>query len=207
MKRCFSHIRRFFKAGYGKAIKSTAAAFFLLILLGYLAGTLFPDFTADYVQRTLDMLMESGVVAESGGLSFEMILTNNISVCLMSALYGFIPFLYFTAYPLGSNAALMGLMAAYYRQNGISLSLYALSILPHGVAEIPAMILTFALGLHLCHKVTQNLKGRKKLSADDSPKQLIFDFLRVFFTLILPLLIASALLEVYVTPEVMALAM
>lgn len=206
MKRYFFHISRFWKEGYGETIKTTAGAFFILILVGYLTGILFPDFASQYVERILSMLTESGIVEETGAISFELILANNISVCLMSALYGFIPFIYLTAYPLGSNAALMGLMAAYYQQNGISLPLYALSILPHGIIEIPAMIFTFALGLQLCRGLTQNLKGRKKLPTNDSSKKLILDFLRIYFTLILPLLIAAALLEVYVTPQILALA-
>ena len=45
MKRYFSHIRSFFKDGYGSTVKTTAAAFFILVLLGYAAGILFPDFT------------------------------------------------------------------------------------------------------------------------------------------------------------------
>ncbi|MBQ3103123.1 MAG: stage II sporulation protein M [Oscillospiraceae bacterium] len=207
MKRYFSHISRFFKEGYSESVKTTAAAFFILALVGYLAAFLFPDFTNDYVERTIAMLTESGIVEESGAISFELVLANNISVCFMSALYGFIPFIYLSAYPLGSNAALMGLMAGYYQQNGISLSLYALSILPHGIIEIPAMILTFALGLQLCRNFTQNLKTEKKLPGNNTSKQLILDFLRIFFTLILPLILASAALEVYVTPQVVAAAM
>ena len=84
--------------------------------------------------------------------------SNNVSVCFTSALYGFIPFVYLTAYPLGSNAVLLGLLGAYYSQNGLPLSQYILGILPHGITEIPAMVFTFALGLQLCRDFTQTLK-------------------------------------------------
>ena len=204
MKQYFSHIRDFFKAGYGEMVKTTAAAFFILILLGYAAGILFPDFTEDYMQRIYTLL---GTLAdENGAVSFETILINNVSVCFTSALYGFIPFVYFTAYPLGSNAALLGLMAAYYQQIDIPLSQYVMGILPHGITEIPAMILTFALGLQLCRDFTQNLKTHKKLPDNQSSKKLILNLFRIYFTLILPLIVISAVLEVYVTPMVMTLS-
>ena len=56
MKQHFSQIRDYFKSGYGETVKITAAAFFILILLGYAAGTLFPAFTDDYVTRMLSLL-------------------------------------------------------------------------------------------------------------------------------------------------------
>ena len=203
MKRHFSHIRDYFKAGYGETVKVTAAAFFILILVGYATGMLFPAFTEDYMNRIFELM--SSLVDENGTITFEVILVNNISVCLTSALYGFIPFLYLSAYPLGSNATLMGFMAAYYGQNGIPLSQYFLGILPHGITEIPAMIFTFALGLQLCRDFTENLKAHKKLPDNPTSKKLILNFLRIYFTLILPLLIASAALEVFITPQIMAL--
>jgi len=205
MKQHFSQIRDYFKSGYGEMVKITAAAFFILILLGYAAGTLFPSFTDDYVTRMLSLL--STLADENGMVSFEAILFNNISVCFTSALYGFIPFVYLSAYPLGSNAALLGLLAAYYEQNGLPLSQYILGILPHGITEIPAMIFTFALGLQLCRDFSQNLNSHKKLPDNPSSKKLILSLLRIYVTLILPLVIVSAALEVYVTPLVLAAAM
>ena len=205
MKQYFSHIRDYFKAGYGETVKTTAAVFFILIFAGYAAGILFPAFTEDYVTRMMALL--STLADENGTVSFATILINNASVCFTSALYGFIPFVYLTAYPLGSNAALMGLLAAYYSQNGLPLSQYILGILPHGITEIPAMIFTFALGLQLCRDFTQTLKTRKKLPDNPTSKKLILNLLRIYVTLILPLIIVSAALEAYVTPLVLAAAM
>lgn len=80
-------------------------------------------------------------------------------------LYGLIPFVPLSALALGTNALLLGAFAALYQHHGIGLGVYFIGILPHGIFELPALILSCALGLLICRTGTENsAKGAMCLS-------------------------------------------
>ena len=128
---------------------------------------------------------------------------NNVRASAVSILYGFIPFLYLTALALGTNALILGVFAAYYVNNGVSLLVYLAGILPHGIFELTALMLAFAGGFLLCRQITQYVRSNTK----GMMKPLMLNLLRVFILHILPLLAVAAVAEVYVTPHVRALFM
>ena len=82
--------------------------------------------------------------------------------------------------------------------------LYLAGILPHGIFELPALVIAAACGVCLCRNM-----GRLVTS---SPKrvpmvELLSDLLRVLLFWSLPMTVAAAFPEAYVTPLVMALFM
>ena len=87
---------------------------------------------------------------------------NNVRASAVSILYGFIPFLYLTALALGTNALILGVFAAYYVNNGVSLLVYLAGILPHGIFELTALMLAFAGGFLLCRQITQYVRSNTK---------------------------------------------
>ena len=93
------------------------------------------------------------------------------------------------------------MFAAYFLNNGASLAVYFAGILPHGVFELSALLLAFAAGFLLCRRTTQYVRKNTK----GMMKPLLLNLLRMFLMHILPLLAAAAVVEVYVTPQVMAL--
>ena len=74
--------------------------------------------------------------------------------------------------------------------------------MPHGIFELPALILAFATGLYVCGQVT-------RLCRRDKEALHVWDCLllmsRVLFLALLPLLAAAAVVEAYVTPLVASL--
>jgi uncharacterized membrane protein SpoIIM required for sporulation len=72
-------------------------------------------------------------------------------------------------------------------------------VLPHGIAEIPAVVLAGAAGLRLGATVIAPPPGR---TLGEVWLQALTDFCKVLVAITLPLLIVAALLEVYVTPRV-----
>lgn len=95
-------------------------------------------------------------------------------------------------------------MAAWYHSSGIPMSIYFAGILPHGIFELPALIIASACGVCLCRNMCRLVTSSPKRA---SMVELLSDLLRVLLLLILPLTVAAAFIEAYVTPVIMALFM
>ena len=191
---------RFYREELGEALLITAAAFIIIALLSFALGIFnrnIPEFVVNYFQQ----LLESNDIVTEDGIDLLALFGNNLRACGISILYGFIPFLYLTALALGTNALILGVFAAYFLNNGASLAVYFAGILPHGVFELSALLLAFAAGFLLCRRTTQYVRKNTK----GMMKPLLLNLLRMFLMHILPLLAAAAVVEVYVTPQVMAL--
>ena len=191
---------RFYREELGEALLITAAAFVIIALLSFALGIFnrnIPEFVVNYFQQ----LLESNDIVTEDGIDLLALFGNNLRACGVSILYGFIPFLYLTALALGTNALILGVFAAYFLNNGASLAVYFAGILPHGVFELSALLLAFAAGFLLCRRTTQYVRKNTK----GMMKPLLLNLLRMFLMHILPLLVAAAVVEVYVTPQVMAL--
>ena len=92
-------------------------------------------------------------------------------------------------------------MGAYYVHGGTSLAAYLAGILPHGVVELPTLVLFCAAGLYLCSCTTARVRGNKDIRLIPVLAQISTLFLWV----ILPLLAVAALIETYVTPQLLSL--
>ncbi len=108
---------------------------------------------------------------------------------------------YLPALSIGINSLLLGLFAGVYVNNGISLLAYFAGIVPHGIFELPALILALSSGIYLCRKVTDYVRHNEK----GVMGPLMKDLLRLFVMHIIPLLMAAAVIEAYVTPQLLKL--
>jgi len=157
---------QFYRETFGEALLMTAAAFLIICLLGFgvsLFNKSIPEFVVNYFTQ---MVRDGNIVTDDGTIHFGALLVNNLRAAAISVLYGFIPFIYLTALAVGMNALILGVLAAYYVNSGTSLLIYFAGILPHGVFELSALLIAFALGLLLCRRITQyvrkNTKGMMK---------------------------------------------
>ena len=82
--------------------------------------------------------------------------------------------------------------------------LLAAGLVPHGIFEIPALLIAFAGGLYLCRGMGALIRRRQ-----ESPRfeELMISLLRLYCTIILPLLVIASLVEAYITPACMAFFM
>ena len=181
MKNQLRAIGDFWRQEYGRFVGMTAIAFLVLTVLAYIAGRLFPDIPVTVMSYFNDMIDSSGIVQEDG---------SNVRAMVLSALYGFIPFLYLPALSLGLNAAIIGMLAAMMQGQWL---LFAAGILPHGIFELPALVLSLAAGLCLCQNINHYIRKNEK----GVMKPLMLNLLRVI----------CLLMECYVTPQVMQLFM
>ena len=184
---------------------NTAAAFGVLVLLGFAVSMLRPALAQGVLERFTAQLEQLGLTDDVP--QAELLATlffNNVTAALLSMLYGLIPFVPLSALAIGTNALLLGAFAALYLMQGYGLGVYLVGILPHGVFELTALILACTLGLLICRTGTDRLR-RKKEAVPIWPR--LQDCLRVFLFAVVPLLALAALIEAYITPVLLQLVM
>ncbi len=194
---------QFYRETFGEALLMTAAAFLIICLLGFgvsLFNRSIPELVLNYFTQ---MVQDGNIITDDGIIHFGALLINNLRAAAISVLYGFIPFIYLTALAVGMNALIIGVLAAYYVNSGTSLLIFFAGILPHGVFELPALLIAFALGLLLCRRTTQYVRKNTK----GMMKPLLCNIARSFVMHVLPLLVMAAVAETYITPAVLALFM
>ena len=202
LRQLYSDLAKCWAEGIRAYTMLSAAAFFLLFLIFFALGFLFPELQDRFFGMTQSSMASSGIIQEDGSIDAAMLLSNNISACGFIMLYGFLPLLRFPAFPLGINAMSIGITAAAYAKDGLSMALFFAGLLPHGILELPAMFLAFGTGLFICDNMTRRLrKDPTALGAWGCTVVMA----RVHLLVLLPLLVAAAMVEAYVTPLVMSL--
>ncbi len=187
----------FFRRELFKIFWISLVIFFLCWAVSYFVFYSNQDLTAGLFNTISQMFQENGVYTESGGISFFALLFNNIRASALMASLGIIPFLFLPAIILGYNAVIIGIACAFSMAMGTGVSFLVLALLPHGIFEIPALILSAALGIYLCKELVKKLVGRSRLASFSG---VFLSMLRFYLCVILPLLVVAALVETYITP-------
>jgi len=123
---------------------------------------------------------------------FLFILGNNLFKSLLWMVSGFlfsVPSLLFTVL----NGFFIGWLSHSVRvENGLLFTVVAL--VPHGIIEVPTVLLSSAAGMALGYQLVNRIRGRGSLRAEFGKA------LRLFIWRIAPLLLLAAIIEVTVTP-------
>ena len=202
LKEQLSLLGQFLRTDFRKVFIGCLLAMALAIVLGFVVGSLSPETVNTVLEQFMAMVEDAGIMDSDGNISPFGLLTNNWSAMLLAVVYGFVPFLFLPAISIVSNGLLIGLLAAWYHSNGISMGLYLAGILPHGIFELPALVIAAACGVCLCRNM-----GRIVTSSPQRVPmvELLSSLLRVLLFLVMPMTVLAAFLEAYVTPIVMAL--
>ena len=170
-----------------------------VFLVSLVLGTLIGQNTIEELMRQLGAVLEP--LASTGKLSILLVLMifiNNaikaLGVVFSGILLGLPPLLF-----IGLNGFILGgLGSALESVNGWR---YVMAgFVPHGVIEIPVVLLATALGL------TVGMESLKWLVRRDSRVKLqLSDCLKVYLRWILPGLAVAAIIEVFVTPLLIGL--
>lgn len=163
------------------------------VLIGYLGAINSPikaKMVADSFFSNLDFARNF-----SSWMIAVFIFLNNTLKALFVILFGF----FFSVFPIVfiyTNGKLIGLVVGVFQQEN-SLFLIVLGLLPHGILEVPAMILATSYGLWLGNCFYRRLVYKEAFRVH-------FSFaLGKFFKIILPLLFLAALIESFLTPFVL----
>jgi len=122
-----------------------------------------------------------------------LVFLNNFVKSLLVILLGFligIPPIVFLAF----NGLILGVVAKYgFASIGLAGTLA--SLLPHGIIEIPSILIASALGLNVGWEAWVGVLGM-----ESRVKATTINCLKIFFKVITPLLAVAAFIEVYITP-------
>ena len=194
-------LREFWHTGYHRTLGLCALGMLGAAVLGAGVGLFAPQRAVEVLDGFVSQIQESGVMDEEGNISVFALLMNNWRAMIFSAAYGFIPFLFLPLVSLLVNGALVGMLGGMYLAAG-ALPAFLAGILPHGIFEIPALTLSIACGVCLCRNMCCLVTGSPKR---EPMVELLGDLLRVLLLLVMPLTVAAAFVECYVTPVVMGL--
>jgi uncharacterized membrane protein SpoIIM required for sporulation len=125
---------------------------------------------------------------------------HNLRVLILATILGIFSFGVLGVLVLMAPMMIIGYFAGSVAAAGISPWLFlAAFVLPHGILEIPAIGLVGAAILRLGGTLAAPGKGK---TIGESWLHALADWTRVLIGLVLPLLLAAAVLEVFVTPQV-----
>ncbi len=186
----------------GKAAIASVRADIRLVSLIFLAALLFGVSTAisqpveavqlvEHARQTFQFIQDA-----SAGELFVFIFLNNavkaLFAILLGVIFGIVPLLFIVA-----NAYLIGIIGT-IEVYGEGLLYVVAGILPHGIVEIPAVIIAAAWGVWLGKQLWGVVRGR-----EISLKTATARALRAYRTAVLPLVLIAALIEAFITPFVL----
>lgn len=121
---------------------------------------------------------------------------NNTFACLLIFLSGFIPIFLPTVGIVVMNGAIIGVLYAYLKMmDQPAFMSMIVGVLPHGIFEIPAIILAGAVAF------TVSVGFYKKLGNSSFPFwNVIKNSIKTFVFVCIPLLILAAIIEAFITP-------
>lgn len=200
MKEHFTKLRQFYRGELSYHLFIATVAFCVMIVLSFILGMVRPSIASGAIQYFANMIKDAGLVDDKGAFSAVGIFGNNIRAFVVTACYGFIPFVFLPVVSLALNGAILGLFAAFYVNNGQSLLVYLAGILPHGIFELPALVLAMSCGLYLCRVITDYVRFNRK----GTVKAALANIARVLVLNVLPLTAVAAVIEANVTPLILA---
>ena len=175
-------------------ILSAAAAYFVSVSVYSKDAGLIKDHL-EIFNRIID---STGVTDDQGNLDALTLFFYNFRAAMMATGAGLMPLLFVPVFNCATNGAVIGIMLAIVNCTGTGgIALMAASILPHGVFEMTALVLSIAFGLKLCAEVNEVVFARKSFN---DVFMYIAEMARATVLTILPLLIIAALMESYITP-------
>jgi stage II sporulation protein M len=177
-------------------LRPYAMASILIFALGALGGGLavifYPE-TAAHLQDLLKQFAQMFQGMPKLKLAAAIFFNNSLKTLLailMGPLLGLAPIIFLIV-----NGAILGaVVPVAVESKGLWISI--MTIVPHGIFELPAIFLGTSIGLKLGLHPFRRLAGK----ADSTLVAELGHGLRLFLSVILPLLLLAAAIEVFVTP-------
>jgi len=177
-------------------------SYILIAILIFVFGIFYGYFTVqtapheiETVLEELRKLYEPVFEMSSLGQFLFVLLNNGVALTLIifsSVIFGFFPFL-----ALLSNGTVLGIVAFFSQQN-FSWSVFFLGTLPHGIIELPVLILAGAIGLKIGQTVFQRV-----MKKEVSIKKELSAALEFFWKILLPFLALAAAIEIFITANLL----
>jgi stage II sporulation protein M len=178
------------------AIIITFLLFFTTLTVGWVGSAQNPAMGQDLMK-----LFEKEIAGQIDGQnSYEMCLklfANNLEACIFLFLGG-ASFGILTIFIMSLNGIVIGAIMEIVHKDHSALFVAA-ALLPHGIFEIPAFIISGALGILLAQSLIAEWYGGEDAAVDARK------FSRLFILYVLPLVFVAACVEAFITPVVIHL--
>jgi len=176
-----------------KEIVIVALLFVLSAAIGYVVAIMHPEMvmqSLEELEGLVDLLKNLSPIE----IMFLIFLNNSIKslfVLVLGVFFGVVPLL-FIAY----NGYFLGIFSHKILMEQ-SLLYLAGGLLPHGIIEIPMVVISAAVGIRLGLKVIAAFKGESV-----SLKEEMITGIKFFFYWIMPLLFIAAVVETFITSAI-----
>lgn len=179
-----------------REIFGVSAVFVVSLLVGVYISLIYPNEIQGFFQ---DLFESIEPYAEMGDITFFLlILLNNTVKTFVFMLTGLISLGTLPILFVSINGMIIGLLYELVASTA-GTAVFFFATLPHGIFEIPALVISSALGLYLG---MQALKSRKE---NISIRREIRSALSLYFHLVLPILFIAAFIEVFVSPYIVGI--
>jgi stage II sporulation protein M len=172
----------------------------LLFILTLVAGVIIAIRDPSIGTTLMDIFRETILagIDESNPYALTLgIFLNNLQACILLFLGG-ASFGILTVFILGSNGLVIGAVIELVRQEKGALFVIA-AILPHGIFEIPAFLISSALGLMLARSLWREWHGLEDAAAAATRSAILF------ITIVVPVVVLAAFIEAFITPHIIDL--
>jgi stage II sporulation protein M len=173
---------------FDRTIKPYILILALLFAAAFFAGLLAPLSAREWLTNAFQVVADNYRGLAGGKLFFTLLLHNvmaTIFVLISGVLVGIVP-----TFAIGANGFVLGVL---YRQTAeaVGYSKAALMLLPHGMVEIPALLIAASYGLWLGVMVVRRMRGMESTPL----RSHIEHAFRRYFAVVFPLLIVAAGIE------------
>jgi stage II sporulation protein M len=174
-----------------KYIIAVCWVFILSIIIGLIVSFNNPGLSENYLEsfktsfgwiKSLDPIAIMAVIFLNNALKSLMAIVLGVG-------FGIIPILF-----IAGNGVVLSILADIVSKEHSAIFVIA-AILPHGIIEVPMVIISASIGLRLGHVVFLSLKGMKTDIGSELRNGVVF-----YMRIILPLLFVAAMVETFVTP-------
>jgi|Deesub1362A_J573_1020465.scaffolds.fasta_scaffold00125_38 stage II sporulation protein M len=174
-----------------------SSIFLISGVMGFYGAQLYPEIASDFVNQLFEGF--SFIDFNNPLMVVTVIFLNNASKSFVSLLAGFFfgifPFLF-----IFLNGYLLGIVF-YVKGMEVGIGKVFLAIIPHGILEVPAIILASAFGVWLGKKFYLRVFKGQQVNMSALVKYSIKRFVKI----IIPLLLIAAIVETFITPLIVFL--
>ncbi|MBW6517698.1 MAG: stage II sporulation protein M [ANME-2 cluster archaeon] len=176
-----------------------SSLFVVSVFTGYLAGY----FNPEIAQQMMGQFEESyGWIAGKSPLVILLFIfanntLNSFIAMVLGVVFGLWPVLFILI-----NGFFIGLVV-FESAREISIFIILAALIPHGIIELPVIFISAAIGLRLGYITILKISGKMDVSIQKE----LFQAVRFFIKLIVPLLFLAALIETFVTSAIIYILM
>lgn len=199
LKENYKNIFVYIKNNLSKIILGCSILFVICMLSGIIFGFKYSDITEQILKSFIEN--KSDIISDYGNINALGLIKNNGIACIVSIIIGFFPFIFLPILTLLLNGFLVGVTLGFGQTvyNMSIIKVFVFGILPHGIFEIPSLIISISMGLYLCLNITKKIIGK----TSEKISNILIEYIRIFICIILPLLIIAGLVESYITPTLL----